>query len=185
MQKHVPNFLSISRILLAFFFAERTLERDFLSAAVIFLCAAISDFLDGFLARKYNATSLFGAILDPLADKILMTISYGMLYHLNIIPFPVCLVVIGRDVLILLTVLLCAIKKISLRFSPFMLSKINTVLQLLYVVFLLSCNCFQINVPFTAELTCRWVVVIFTIFSGAEYAMKYYWIKDALCKNKR
>jgi cardiolipin synthase len=152
---------------------------------MIFLCAALSDFLDGFLARKYNATSSFGAIVDPLADKILIIVSYGVLCHLNIIIFPVCIVVIGRDVLILSTVLLCAVKKIRLTFSPLTISKINTMLQLLYVILLLSCNCFQINVPFIIELICRGLVVTFTVFSGAVYARKYYWIKDALCKNKR
>ncbi|MDR1361612.1 MAG: CDP-alcohol phosphatidyltransferase family protein [Holosporaceae bacterium] len=180
----MPNLFSIARILMAFLLVIKILERDFFWALLILSGAATSDFLDGFLARKYNATSRFGSIIDPLADKILMMAAYGTLWHMDLIQGYVCLVVLGRDVLIMLTVLLCAMKKIPITFSPLMLSKVNTTLQLLYIIFVIYCNCFLINVPFAQVMILIFggIVAVSTLFSGLEYARKYNWIKGALCK---
>jgi CDP-diacylglycerol--glycerol-3-phosphate 3-phosphatidyltransferase len=181
MKKLIPNALSFLRIALAFLLIPAILKNDFVFACVLFGTAALSDFFDGYFARKLHASSEFGAALDPLADKILVTISYVLLANAKLIPLYAVAIVIGRDVLILLAVVACKISNVALKMRPLMSSKINTAIQALFVSLVLTCNALSANVSCLVELFAA-VVAVSTIFSGAEYARKYYWIKDKLFK---
>ncbi len=178
MLKFVPNIITALRILLAFLFIPFFLQGKFVWTLVVFFVAAISDFLDGYIARKFKVTSKFGAMMDPVADKILMFVSYLLFAYERIIPYYLATVVILRDVLILAVVIICFIKKVKLRFSPIISSKINTAVQLAFVVLVLTCKTFSINLSLD-------VFVLFvcgmTIYSGLDYARRYKWIKDELC----
>jgi cardiolipin synthase len=153
-----------------------TLKKDFGLAIVIFAIAAISDFLDGYIARKFKIVSKIGAMLDPLADKVLITASYALLAWINLIPLYVAAIVIARDVIILFVILVNRIFKVNLEIHPLMSSKINTTFQLIFVLLVLSCNYLATSVPSLMKI-CEIIVCISTIFSGAEYAYKYYQIK--------
>ena len=183
IKKHLPNLLTMLRVLLVVPFVFFVLKDDFGSALIIFVLAAVSDFFDGYLARKWSVESMFGKIVDPLADKILLISSYVLFALLNHIPLYLAIVVVLKDVLIMLVVAMCKVSKIHLEFSPLMSSKINTTIQLVYIFIVLACKYFYINVPFIIEL-CSLFVCAFTVFSAAEYVEKYYWIKNAFCKNK-
>ncbi len=182
-KNNIPNILSLSRIILAFIFSVLIYYRLSFYAGIVFIIAALSDFLDGYLARKWDVQSSFGSKIDPLADKILMTASYLSLYLIDLIPLYVAIVVILRDIFILFVVILCVHQKISIKINPLLLSKINTALQITYVVILLACKCFLINVPLFVDI-CSFIVCLSTLFSAIEYIKKYYWIKDEIWKTK-
>ncbi|MDR2681748.1 MAG: CDP-alcohol phosphatidyltransferase family protein [Holosporaceae bacterium] len=185
-KRNIPNALSVLRIFLTVLFVPFIFKKNFSVAMGIFATAAVTDFFDGCLARRWNVTSKFGAVIDPLADKFLMTLSYFSLFYLDFIPGYVCVIVFGRDVAILLAVFLCKIAHVELEIVPLKSSKINTVTQLIYVFFVIACNFLFINIPLTWEIQASSIIVsLSTIVSGIDYVLKYYWIKDAICKNKR
>lgn len=171
------------RIVLSFVFLALIHYGLFLYAGLIFIIAAFSDFLDGYLARKWHVESSFGSNIDPLADKILMSVSYLYLYFIGLIPSYVVITVILRDAIILFAVTFCIFKKISIKIEPLFSSKINTALQIIYVIVILSCKCFSINVPLLVD-TCSLIICLSTFFSAFEYVKKYYWIKDEIWKFK-
>ncbi|MDR0581088.1 MAG: CDP-alcohol phosphatidyltransferase family protein [Holosporaceae bacterium] len=179
MIKFIPNILSFFRLAAPVFLTPMILENDFKSAFVIFSMAASSDFLDGYWARKFHVSSDLGRILDPLADKVLMVTSYALLAYVKFIPTYVATLVVGRDFLILNVVAICKFRRIPLKIQPLLSSKINTAIQLLFLVGVLACKSLEMNVPWLIELS-RLIVSVSTIFSGAEYVQKYYWIKDKI-----
>lgn len=178
MLKSLPNFITVSRILLSFLFVSVFLKNDFVLSLVIFSVASISDFFDGYIARKFKITSKFGAMMDPVADKILMFISYLLFAYTKIIPWYLAIIVISRDLLIIAVVSICLVKKINLKFSPLMSSKINTTVQLLFIGLVLACKVFTINLSLDIFV---WIVCCMTIYSGLDYLRRYRWIKNELC----
>lgn len=105
--KNLPNILSIIRILLAPVFLILFLQETFLWAATslfIFIFAALTDFFDGYFARRYKATSPFGTFLDPLADKILTFTGFFCLLFIDPVQFPfwMILIILFRDIFVTL-----------------------------------------------------------------------------------
>lgn len=101
MLKHLPNIITLLRIVLLVPFALFLFDAKYGEALIVLFVAAVSDSLDGFLARRYGWRSWFGSVADPLADKMLLTVSYVSLGYLAIMPWWLVGVVLGRDVLIL------------------------------------------------------------------------------------
>ena len=179
----IPNALSILRIALSLVFPILIYYELLFYAMLIFTIAALTDFFDGHLARKWKVQSSFGSKIDPLADKILMAASYLSLYFMKWIPFYVTSIVILRDILILSAVILCMINKISVKIDPLFVSKLSTTIQIIYIVIILSCKGFSINVPLIVDI-CSLIVCLSTLFSAIEYIKKYYWIKHEIQKLK-
>ena len=179
MMRFIPDILSIFRLMLPFFLIPTILKNNFRLAFIIFSLAAVSDFLDGYLARRFHVTSDFGSMLDPVADKVLMTSTYTLLAYAKYIPPYVAVIVIGRDLLILTAVIVCKIRDIDLEICPLLSSKINTAIQLLFVILILACKSITINITWLERL-CGLVISISTIFSGVEYVRKYCWIKNKI-----
>lgn len=172
MLRFIPNIITILRIFLAFSLIPVILNKNFILALVVFSIAAISDYLDGYLARKLQVTSKIGAMLDPLADKLLMFCSYGLFAYEKIVSDYVAAIVISRDVLILLAVMISMLKKIKIKYRPLMSSKINTTIQLIFVIVVLICKIMLIQIPWPAVL----LVCGFTIYSGLDYVKA--WVKN-------
>ncbi len=179
MCKHLPNIITLLRILLAISFIIAFLNSHFYLSLILFSLAAISDFLDGYLARKWNSSSKLGAILDPAADKFTIISSYFLFYLLNIIPAYLAIIVIARDLLILFTVGICFLGHVKLKFSPLFSSKINTTIQLIFIIIVITCKSFSINISLNILM---WIVGFSTIYSGVDYLVKYRWIKNVLFK---
>lgn len=108
MPFNFPIFLTWVRIVLiplvvgVFYLPDTMLSADHcnLAAAVIFILAALTDWFDGYLARKWNQTSAFGAFLDPVADKLMVTAALLMLVQLARIDAAIALVIVGREIAI-------------------------------------------------------------------------------------
>ncbi len=178
----IPNLLSTFRLVASFYFVHLLLKNQIKWAFILFVVAALTDFLDGFFARKFNTVSDIGRMLDPLADKFLMFASYSIFAYLSFIPFWTAVIVITRDVLILFTVLLCNILNIIIKISPLFSSKINTTLQLIFVIMILLEKLLEIEAEWFVIFGSI-IVCISTIYSAIDYFRNYYWIKDAICKS--
>jgi cardiolipin synthase len=131
--RHLPNLLCLVRIALIWPIATALAARSMPTALVLFAAAAVSDGLDGYLAKRFNWTSVLGKILDPLADKLLLITVFVEGAWLGLIPWWLSAAVVARDVLIGLGALVYRLWFGPLRGRPTVLSKINTALQLLYV----------------------------------------------------
>lgn len=180
----IPNFLSVLRIILTLFFVVSVINSSAGTALSIFFIAAISDFLDGYIARRFKLESVIGSVLDPLADKFLMITSYLFLGLMGLIPALLSAIVILRDIIILSVVSLCKHFKVELKFHPLYSSKVNTTLQLIYVILILACWYFIIDVPSVLNV-CAMIVGVSTVYSALDYVRNYYWIKDAICSRKK
>jgi CDP-diacylglycerol--glycerol-3-phosphate 3-phosphatidyltransferase len=108
MPLNLPNLVTLLRIVLiplilgVFYLPDSWLAEDGknLAATAIFIVAAITDWLDGYLARKLNQMSAFGAFFDPVADKLVVVGALIILLHLNRVDMVVALIIIGREIAI-------------------------------------------------------------------------------------
>ncbi len=116
-----------------------------LTATIIFIIAAVTDWLDGFLARKLNQTSSFGAFLDPVADKLMVAAALIVLVELERVGALTALIIIGREITISALREWMAGEGHSNSVSVAMIGKVKTVAQMVAIVFLLYWDSFQIN----------------------------------------
>lgn len=183
VKKILPNLLTALRLIVVPFTLYAIVHDNLAAALVLFVFAAITDYVDGFLARFWSVESRFGRIFDPIADKTLMIGCYVTLAYTGHIPMWLMYLVVGRDVLILVGGLAVYILNLPVRLSPFILSKINTFFQLLFVglVLLLDMRVYQILTPDLYHPMMWWLVYITattTILSGIEYI--WYFIRKNL-----
>ncbi len=99
--KYIPNSLSLVRILLVFPMIYFLYHDNFIGILLLCLAIVLSDYFDGFLARKWKATSTTGKVLDPIADKICVVVIGIALVVIRKYPVPLVMVLIARDILIL------------------------------------------------------------------------------------
>ncbi|ODV76820.1 uncharacterized protein CANTADRAFT_27581, partial [Suhomyces tanzawaensis NRRL Y-17324] len=145
----VPNILTFTRIISAPFIGYFIVNGNTQLALLLFLYSCITDFIDGYIARKWNLKSVLGSIIDPLADKLLMTVCTLSLAYINSIPTLVASLIIGRDVMLsfmsfyyryktlpppkTLGRFLDISKNETISVHPNMLGKVNTGLQMVYI----------------------------------------------------
>jgi len=133
---NLATWLTISRFLLVPVFIYYFLTDEFGIAVIVLIVASITDVTDGLLARKFNMGTKLGQVLDPLADKFLMLISFLVLAAKGTLPFWLALIVIGRDFYIVFGCMyLYYVKKANLKISPSKLSKRTTFAQFLLLTF--------------------------------------------------
>ena len=134
---NIPNLLTLLRIILVPVIVILLIQGLFLKALIVFVVAALSDVLDGFLARILRQKTALGAYLDPIADKALLASSFVTLSILHVIPGWLAVIVISRDVIILLGIAVLSMMSISVNIRPTFVSKITTALQLSTVLIVL------------------------------------------------
>ncbi len=134
----IPNQLTVTRIILtpifAIFFLVNDLTLNQISL-VIFLIAALTDWYDGWLARKYNYISELGRFLDPLADKILTSTAFFCFVFVGILNIWMVLIIVIRDLVITLLRLYGQYKKRT--FATSYLAKLKTSIQMIFLYYLL------------------------------------------------
>ncbi len=164
---NLPNFISVARIILVPLFIILSINQDFGWALFIFVVAAISDAVDGLLARLLQQRTVLGSYLDPAADKLLTTSAYVILAILNIIPGWLAVIVVSRDVIIILGIMILFLTSHSLEIRPSIASKVTTILQFATVVSaLLSQYTFQVPGLFDFLI---WGTAAATVVSGMQY----------------
>jgi cardiolipin synthase (CMP-forming) len=131
--RHLPNLICLIRLALIWPVAAALARGHFLLALSLFTVAAVSDGLDGYLAKRFNWTSELGKFLDPCADKLLLMTVFIELAWLNLVPWWVTAAAVARDVMIGLGALVFRMWFGPLHGRPSVISKINTAAQLLYL----------------------------------------------------
>ncbi len=209
--RHVPNILTLSRLLLAAAFfvvlspwqyenskAPRGLGVDWwlFASAILFIVAAVTDALDGHLARKWGVVSVFGRVMDPFADKLLIIGAFILLAGRGFMmsvedktPVPMSavtpwmvLVILGRELLV--TSMRAVIESTGRSFAATASGKLKMVLQSICIPVILGLLCFPFSAPHAVDhaiqpywsiMTIRlfvWVTVAITIWSGVPYALR-------------
>ncbi|WP_315920354.1 CDP-alcohol phosphatidyltransferase family protein [Mesorhizobium sp. SP-1A] len=126
----IPNLITILRFLLVPAIVFAMLEARWGWAFTGFVVAGISDGVDGFIARRFDQRSRLGAYLDPMADKILLVSVFVVLGFVGELPLWLVVVAVSRDVLIVCAVILSSVMGQPVEMQPLMVSKANTVMQI-------------------------------------------------------
>lgn len=134
----LPNQLTVLRIILSPVFLYLFLSDDLLLniiSVAVYIMAALSDWYDGWLARKFNYISSWGKFWDPLADKILTASAFIAFAILQLIPYWMVILIIGRDIIV--TLLRVFADKKGFTFSTSIYAKLKTMLQMVFLYYLL------------------------------------------------
>lgn len=164
---NLPNVITVTRILLIPLFVIFLLREMFGFALVVFTISSISDGLDGLIARYFDQRTEFGAYLDPVADKLLMTTSYVSLAVLTIVPSWLAVIVISRDLLIAIGFALFALTGKQVAVAPSVLGKCTTAAQFLTIILILLHLRFPQVLALIAAL--YWITAALTVTSGFQY----------------
>ncbi|KAJ7580263.1 CDP-alcohol phosphatidyltransferase-domain-containing protein [Mycena floridula] len=185
-----PNLLTVSRIAACPVLGYCILQSDFHSATALLVYAGLTDLADGYLARRFNMQTVLGTILDPAADKILMTTLTVTLAIEGKLPMILAAIILGRDVLLSLSAFYIRYTSLpapktfarywdfgipSAEVRPTQISKVNTALQLL----LMGVTTISPIVPVDLTLSLQglqYLVGTTTIWSGLSYVFS----KDAV-----
>lgn len=168
----VPNILTLGRFALVPCFLYASMRQMWVAAFFIFVTAAVTDVLDGFIARRFNLRSRLGAVLDPAADKTLMVCGF-LFYTLSgkpavQIPGWLTFAVFIRDFVIVLFAYLLYTRVQVTRFPPSVAGKASTVLQAVTLAAVIAVNAFVPGYVWVVELLFR-VSLVVTLYSGFDY----------------
>lgn len=182
---NLPNKITVSRVLLIpifiifmiidfgmgeLSFGGVTLSVERLIGTFIFIIASMTDWLDGYLARKHHLVTNMGKFLDPLADKLLVSAAFIILVEMHLAASWIVIVIISREFAVTgLRLLLAGEGEVVAANS---LGKIKTVAQLLAIILLLFDNAFFALANIPAGEMMLYIALIFTIWSGADYFYK-------------
>jgi cardiolipin synthase len=134
----VPNFITIARLIGVPLIVWLMIADRFVEATILFVIAGLSDGVDGFIAKRFDAASQLGAYLDPVADKALLVSVFCTLGFKGALPAWLIVLVVSRDLFIIGGMLLAYVLTNPMEVKPLWVSKINTVAQLVLIVFVLA-----------------------------------------------
>ncbi|WP_317889857.1 CDP-diacylglycerol--glycerol-3-phosphate 3-phosphatidyltransferase [Sutcliffiella deserti] len=182
---NLPNKITVSRIILIPVFlilmlapldfgqlviGEASIPYTHLIGAIIFIIASITDWVDGYYARKYNLVTNLGKFLDPLADKLLVSAALIALVELQLAPAWIVIVIISREFAVTgLRLILAGEGEVV---AANMLGKIKTWAQIIAVSALLLHNIPFVFLSIPFDIISLWVAMIFTVVSGWDYFYK-------------
>lgn len=182
---NLPNKITISRIMLIPIFiiilsipfnwgeidiGNNILPVSHLVAAIIFIIASITDFADGYIARKYNLITNMGKFLDPLADKLLVSAALILLVQLGLAPAWIVIIIISREFAVTGMRLVAAGEGIVLAASN--MGKLKTTFQILSIVFLMLHNFPFSYTAIPVDMLTLYIAMLLTAVSGIEYFIK-------------
>src|SRR5437660_3305872 len=168
----IPNLITLARILLVPVVVWAIASNQMLFAFLLFAAAGVSDAVDGFLAKRFGMASELGALLDPLADKVLIVSIYVALGIMDALPRWLVILVVSRDLLIVGGVMFSWIVNKPVNVKPHMVSKINTAAQLLLVGLALASLGFGFDAGWALQLTMA-VVAALTLASITVYLREW------------
>ena len=142
---YLPNILSLVRIILVPLILWLLIQDSYIISAIIITMVGLTDYFDGYLARKYNAESLVGFYLDAIADKVLIITIYIVLGIKLLLPTYLIILIIFREALVSGAYLLKFLLDLKFNLKPILISKINTFLQITLIVFVCFLTVNQLN----------------------------------------
>ena len=171
-KENIPNILTIIRFILIPFIFTSVVNEDFLATIIIFTISAITDILDGYIARKYNYITDIGKLIDPLADKLTQMSLLLSLAILKILPWWIFAIVFIKECVMIISASLMYKKEDVVVYSKWY-GKLATVLFYLAIVVSLIVNQFHVQMPFRIDLYLYYLAILATIFSLIMYSMKF------------
>jgi cardiolipin synthase len=165
---NAPNFITLLRVLLVPALLYFLTQQSYLQALLVFIAAGLSDALDGFLARRLNQFTRFGAILDPVADKLMIVSALVMLTWQAQIPMWLTLALLLRDLVIISGALAYRLRAGSLEMAPTFLGK--THIALVFMLLALVMGSAAEIAGIASALPALFALTLVTgIVSGAQY----------------
>jgi len=168
----IPNLITLGRILLVPVVVWAIYSGAMWIALVLFLAAGVSDAVDGFLAKRFDMASELGAYLDPLADKALIVSIYVTLGIKEVIPGWLVILVVSRDIMIVGAVMLSWVLGSPVLMKPLLVSKLNTVAQIVFACVVLGSLGFGIEAH-GLMIVLMVVVAALTLLSVAAYVREW------------
>ena len=165
---NIPNFITIVRLALVPLLAWLLVDGRYTGAVIVFSAAALSDGLDGYIARRYALTSTVGATLDPIADKLAMFTATVLLAWQNELPLWLAVAIVLRDVVIVAGAIAYRVLIGALEMTPTQLSKINTTLEFAVLLFTMAAAAGWMRAGMWLDVSFV-VVGVTVVLSGAQY----------------
>ena len=168
----IPNLITLGRILLVPVVVWAITSGEMRIAFLLFLAAGISDAVDGFLAKRFRMASELGAYLDPLADKALIVSIYVSLGISDALPIFLVILVVSRDIMIISAFMLSWLVGKPMPIKPLLVSKANTVAQIVLAALVLAEQAFNFDAMVAAQMLMG-LVAILTLLSIAFYLAEW------------
>lgn len=168
---NLPNKLTMLRIVLIPAFIVLLMKGYYYTSGIVFILASLTDMLDGYIARKYDLITNFGKIMDPLADKLLVTSAMICLVELGEVAGWMIIVILAREFIITGLRTVAAGEGIIIAAGTW--GKIKTVLQMVALSLILLRNWpFSYFIDLPIGYWVLWLAVAATVYSGAEYIVR-------------
>ena len=170
MVGNLPNLLTLTRILLLPFFAATLIYEEYHYALFIFITAAVTDVLDGLVARITKQITDFGKILDPVADKFFLITSFILMSNLGLVPKWLAIIVISKDLIVVTGCIIIYFVTHKLIIEPSFLGKSASALQFILIGAVILSRTIKdgLQVPLTVFI----IVAVVTALAGVHYVYK-------------
>lgn len=180
--RHLPNVLTGLRLLAAPALALLLLLDYYGAAFAVFVFAGITDLVDGYLAKRYHMTTRLGRYLDPAADKALMFACFIVLAYQGVVSPLLTGLVIGRDVLMILAIIVAKLAHAPLTVTPIRIGKLTTVVQVVFIGLLLFALAFDIDLSTWR----RWTELsVGLVTVGSAWTYGALWLRAMRRRGKR
>ncbi len=177
LKKQIPNILTVVRLVLALLCAYFALNMDqdsLIISFILFMIASATDYLDGYLARKWNIVSTFGKFIDPIADKVLILGVLIVFSYKGVIPWYLTAIVAFREISLTVIRTLLMFKKVVI--ASTMSGKVKTFSQVIAIIIIYVIVYFRNQISNTLFQYIIWIlmvwIVVTTIYSGVRFVMK-------------
>ena len=171
-KENIPNLLTLIRFILIPFIYASVLSKHYLTGLIIFTISALTDVLDGYIARKYNYITDIGKLIDPLADKLTQVSLLLSLAFLKILPWWIFAIVFIKELVLVISASVLYSKKDVVVYSKWY-GKLATTLFYLAIVSSLIINHFNISLPFRIDLYLYYLAILATVFALIMYSIKF------------
>jgi cardiolipin synthase len=179
---NIPNIITMARLLLVPALLYFLAQSGYLSALLVFLSAGLSDALDGYLARRLNQFTQFGAILDPVADKLMLVSALVMLTWLGFVPWQFTATLLTRDLVIIAGAFAYRMRAGKLEMTPTWLGKTHIALMFALLVLVMGDAAGVVSIA--AALPALFGLTLASgIASGAHYV--WVWGRKAMGLRRR
>lgn len=184
MLRYLPNGLTCLRLVLTVPLGVMILREQYAAALLVGILAGVTDALDGFFARRLNAFSRFGAMLDPIADKLMIAVCFICCAMVGLLPWQLAAIVVGRDLVIVSGAASYRVLYGPFQYAATVLSKANMLLQVAFLLLVLSSQVIT-GLPDVALQAGAVIVALCAIASGLDYVVRWTARARAAGRSKR